>query len=190
MVKKAPDNLIIQSNWNGKIKIINMLTGECIQIIDAHTNLVSNIIILSDSSFATSSNDRTVKIFDLHTFECIQTFIGHENEVTAIDKISNDELVSCSSESIRVWNVQNGQCVNLISDESIKQCLKVISDELVACGSNENIDIWNFKTNELLRTIEGHSTPVTCIIQISKEQIASGDELGFIQIWDLKMVII
>ena len=42
-----------------------------------------------------------------------------------------------------------------------------------------------FKTNELLRTIEGHSTPVTCIIQISKEQIASGDELGFIQIWDL-----
>ena len=51
-------------------------------------------------------NDKTIKSFDLNTNECIRTFIGHEDKVWDLKIISNDKIVSCSSDGIiRKWNL-------------------------------------------------------------------------------------
>lgn len=93
-VKKAPGNIIISGCGNGLINIFDLETGECIQTINEHTDLVRNILIVSDNRFVTCSNDKTIKLFDLNNFECIRTFRRHKNITFSIDKISNDKIIS------------------------------------------------------------------------------------------------
>jgi WD40 repeat protein len=73
MCLKAPGNIIISGCGNGLINIFDLETGECIQTINEHTDLVRNILIVSDNRFVTCSNDKTIKLFDLNNFECIRT---------------------------------------------------------------------------------------------------------------------
>jgi len=51
MCLKAPGNIIISGCGNGLINIFDLETGECIQTINEHTDLVRNILIVSDNRF-------------------------------------------------------------------------------------------------------------------------------------------
>ena len=146
--KNAPGNIIIKGYLNGSNNII-----------DAHTETVVDILILSQNKFITCSDDCIIKLFDFNTFECIRTFIGHETEIVAIDKISTDTIVSCSHESIRIWNLKNGECLKVIDlDDQINNYgLKVISETEIACGSDNDIKIWNITSGICLKTFKGHS---------------------------------
>lgn len=175
--KSALGNIIIKGYLNGSVKIEN-------NIIDAHTETVVDILILSQNKFITCSDDCTIKLFDFDTFECI----GHETEILAIDKISTDTIASCSHESIRIWNLNNGECLKTIDfdDDQINNYgLKVISETEIACGSDNDIKIWNINSGICLKTLKGHSGIIISIIHLSKEQIASSDYFGEIRIWNL-----
>jgi WD40 repeat protein len=177
--KNAPGNIIIRGYLNGSVKIGNTT-------IDAHTDSVVDILILTQNKFITCSNDCTIKLFDFDTFECIRTFIGHELGINAIDKISTDKIVSCSHESIRIWNINNGECLKVILDDrKYHYNLKVISETELACGSDNDIKILNINSGICLKTFEGHFGCVRNIIHLSRDQIASSDEYGEIRIWNI-----
>jgi WD40 repeat protein len=176
--KIAHGNIIIKGYLNGSVKIRNTT-------IDAHTDSVVDILILTQNKFITCSNDCTIKLFDFDTFECIRTFIGHELGINAIDKISTDTIVSCSHESIRIWNINNGECLKVIlDDQKFHYSLKVISETEIATISCFHIKIWNINSGICLRTF-GDNIDIWSIIHLSKEQIASCDEFGAIKIWNL-----
>jgi WD40 repeat protein len=175
--KIAPGNMLIRGYFNGSVKIGNTL-------INAHIKRVVDILILSQNKFITCSSDKSLKLFDFDTFECIRTFIGHESDVLAIDKISTDKIVSNCYKSIRIWNLNNCECLKVISDMNNID-LKVISKTELACSSNCDIKIWNINSGICLKTFEGHSGNIMSIVYLSKEQIASNDQFGEIRIWNL-----
>jgi len=145
--KIAPGNILISGYCDGSVKIGNTL-------IDAHTEAVNQILILSKNKFITYSDDLTIKLFDLYTFECIRTFIGHEQEVKAVRKISRDTIASCSSESIRIWNLNNGECLKVFLDDPNRHSmnyhsdLQVISETEIATLSCFKIKIWNINSGK------------------------------------------
>ena len=46
------------------------------------------------------------------------------------------------------------------------------------------IKIWNSKTGECIRTLEGHSNYVRIVIKVGKDLIASGSSDKTIKIWN------
>ncbi len=113
-----------------------MITGECLKIINEHTQPINCINPFSIDSFISCSADQTIKLFDLNTFNCIRTFIGHEDEVWNAEKISNEKLVSCSfDKTIRIWNLNSAECLKIFKDELEVMCLKVFSKEIIISGS-------------------------------------------------------
>ncbi len=62
--KNAPGNIIIRGYLNGSVKIGNTT-------IDAHTDFVVDILILTQNKFITCSNDCTIKLFDFEPLSFI-----------------------------------------------------------------------------------------------------------------------
>ena len=168
-----------------------MQTGECIQTIKEP---IYKVEILSNNRFLTCSKHGKIKIFSLENFECIRTLDGN-----AFDKMSNDKLVSRSIGIIRLWDLNSGECLQVVNVESYhnSNCIKVISNEIIALDSSKsyrnglreerrgNIKICNILTGKCLKTLEEHARLVTSIVVLSREQIASGDEIGVVKIWNV-----
>jgi WD40 repeat protein len=84
-------------------------------------------------------------------------------------------------------NVNNGECLKVILDDpnrhsmNYHSALQVISETEIATLSCFKIKIWNINSGICLRTFGDCES----FIHLSKEQIASCDELDGIQIWNL-----
>ena len=59
--------------------------------------------------------------------------------------------MSCSlDETIRVWNLNSGQCLKILNEYTKITCLKVFSDEKIISGSDDQtIKIWDIETGVL-----------------------------------------
>ena len=51
---------------------------------------------------------------------------------------------------------------------------------------DHTVKIWNFKTGELIRILEGHDDGVRCVKKLSDTLLASGSEDHTIKIWNLQ----
>ena len=79
--------------WNlDKVITIKTLTG--------HTDSVTSLVVLSDGTLASGSNDNTIKLWDYSTGYLIKTLIGHTRWVTSLvllsDMHSSNELLASS----------------------------------------------------------------------------------------------
>ncbi len=63
-VKQAANNKLISGCFNGSIKIWDIETGECLININAHTNLLIDILLISNDRFVTCSWDNTIHSYD------------------------------------------------------------------------------------------------------------------------------
>ena len=60
-----------------------------------------------------------------------------------------------------------------------------MDNDLIASGSwDMTIKIWNIKTGECIRTLEGHNGYVRIVIKVGKDLIASGSSDKTIKIWN------
>ena len=58
------------------IKIWNLDDRTCIQTLEGHTEWVECLIVLSDETLVSGSQDRTIKLWNLSENTCIQTLHG------------------------------------------------------------------------------------------------------------------
>ncbi len=180
-----PDNLIIYGTGNGLIKILNIETAQCIQTINAHANIINNILLMSNKTFLTCSQDGTIKYFDLDTFDCIRTFNGHSHSVYSINKISTDKFVSTSLDrTIRIWSMNKSKCLKVIEADSCRNLI-VISDKIIISHKGKSLFIWNVKTGTKTGEIEINDQYVMSFIKLTSTKIATGHKNGSIKIWDI-----
>jgi WD40 repeat protein len=68
--------------------------------------------------------------------------------------------------TIRVWNLENGECVQTLAGHSDGvTCMSLSSDgKSIYSGSNDTtIRVWNLENGECVQTLAGHSNGVTCM---------------------------
>jgi WD40 repeat protein len=185
-IKYLPENMIICGTENGLIKILNIETGECIQTIKVHTNIINNIVIISNKTFLTCSQDSTIKYFDLDTFACIRTFNGHSHPVYTINRISIDKFVSTSWDcTIRIWSLNKSNCLNVIQAGSYGKVI-VISEKIIISHNKEKFIIWDIDYCRNIGEIKLDNQFVMRFIKLSDNKIVSGFNDGLIKIWNIE----
>ncbi len=179
--------MIICGTDNGLIYIRNIEDPKFEKIINAHTDAINDILLISNKTFLTcSEKSGTIKYFDLDTFDCIRTFTGHSLPVFTINKFSTDKFVSNSLDSINIWSLNETTCLKSIK-ASFESCRKliVISDKIIISQRDQSLLIWNVETGEKTGEIEINEQ-ILIFIKLSSRKIATGHHNYRIKIWDIK----
>ena len=97
---------IFSGSCDGKIRVWDFPTGECIRVLDGHSNYVCCIVISrDDSKLVSGSRDWSLRIWEITTYECIRVLEGHTHSVFALAISADDKsIVSGSADkSLRIW---------------------------------------------------------------------------------------
>jgi WD40 repeat protein len=140
---------------------------------------------------ASASHDTTVNVWETLTWTSIRKYTNHTSLVYSLDQIDNDTMVSGSYDStIRIWKISTGETLKIISVGAVVHVVRVFSIEnkQIVCGklgSTDNLQIYNYGTGDLNRTLIGHSSWVYSIEMLNEQFMASGSRDWRVIIWDL-----
>ncbi len=158
-----------------------------------HTNKIRHLKYLpfKIGHVASASYDNTVNIWHTQTWTSIQRYTGHSNRVYSVDQIDNDTMVSGSEDkTIRIWRISTSETLKTIYVTVEVFVVRVFTSKYkqVICGLNDksdNLQIYNYETCQLIRTLNGHSHSVNSIEMLSEQFMASGGDDERVIIWDL-----
>ena len=175
----SEDNLII---------IWDLETGK-FQSITPNQKEVTKILIIPNNKLISCSSDKTMKIWDLNSYECLNTF-KIESEVYSLCLISENQIACTTQDgTISIWSLKS-----LIKVKSFKAhiysitCLLFVENsKLISCSLDNIIKIWNLKTFDCIRELEGHSDIIHYIESSSDgRSLFSCSRDGTVKIWQIE----
>ncbi|KAL3476981.1 quinon protein alcohol dehydrogenase-like superfamily [Aspergillus californicus] len=170
------------SECGNMVYVWDVVTGQCLGILQGHTLPVNQIAFSCDGSIlASTSYDCTVRLWNPSIRQCLHVLHGHMDRVYAVafSPASHPAttLASASADkTIRVWNSLTGMCLNVLQTDATLICVLVFSYDgqmlASACGdktgvseerADENsVQLWNPYTKQCLQTL-WHPGPVTAV---------------------------
>jgi WD40 repeat protein len=94
-------------NVKGKLYLLNFPSLTVIKDFDTHTFDITDIQFNSNSTFITTSRDRTAKYWDIQEMDDISyeplTFNDHSDWCTAAAFVGNQAMVGCKDGSVKFW---------------------------------------------------------------------------------------
>lgn len=187
-----PEGRLASGSSNGAIKVWNISSGKY-EITLSQYNLIK-LIVFSSGQFASVSLDNFIQIWDLESGE------PRENkelrpfpydQTVALAVLPEDRLAAGFAEgNIKLWNVHQDPKW-IISEkklgdheECINQLISLPGSRLAAT-SDENIKIWNIKSEKCEKELVGHKSFIRDLMLLPDQQLASCSEDGTIKIWDV-----
>lgn len=146
-----------------------------------------NIVGLESQHNVTTGNDTTKSVSRVRSIHMLE---GHRGRVFAV-ALSEDAAVLVSGAnngSIRLWNVQSGECIRTLKGHkhAVREIVISSNERIYSSCEDGSIGVWDFKTGELITTFRGHSQAVygLAIAQNGKVLVSSSKD-GSIRIWDV-----
>jgi WD40 repeat protein len=156
-----------------------------------HTSGIWHLKYLLFKNGYVASADKTVNVWNTLTWTSIQRYTNHSSYVYSLDQIDNDTMVSGSEDNtIHIWKISTGETLQTINVNRPVYVVRVFSIESkqIVCGkkgSNDNLQIYNYGTGDLIQTLNGHSSDVNSIEMLNDHFMASGGGDQKVIIWDL-----
>ena len=69
--------------------------------------MISSLATLNDGRLASGSYDQKIFIWDTINGKSVLILLGHTNWVGSLAVLNNTNLVSCSGDQIKIWNIIN-----------------------------------------------------------------------------------
>ena len=120
---------------------------------------------------------------------CQAVLEGHTSSVEAIILSADGRRIFSSSvDELRVWDMENGECLKVLEDYTdgvASLMLSVDGRRLVSGNGGAVLRVWNMESGECSRVLEGHSDIVWSLaLSADGRRVVSGSE-DEIRVWDV-----
>ena len=218
-VSVTPDGKqAVSASWDGTLRVWNLTSGRCVRCINIPIERkfrVNNVSVTPDGKQAVSvSCYNTLRVWDLTSGQCVNTLEGHYNPVSInIKRLHSAELevmrllsdiwfpsvsvtpdgkqaVSASwDDTLRVWNLTSGQCVNTLEGHSDKVfSVSVTPDgkQAISASGDKTLRVWDLTSGQCVNTLEGHNDGVFSVsVTPDGKQAISASSDKTLRVWDL-----
>jgi WD40 repeat protein len=189
------------------IRFWSLETGQCLKVLQGYSNALFAIVFVPTSYLPASLDpntanppiliaggyfDKILRLWNIQNSE-YRSFRGHTDAIRAV-AVSPDGRFLASGGSngdpkIKLWSVQDGQCLRNLSGHSYEIRSMAFSSDgrILASGSTDRtIRLWSTQTGECLQILTGHTHWVMSLAFSFQSDIlvsASGDRT--ISFWNI-----
>ncbi len=160
MAINANGYVLASGEDSGRVKFWNIRDGKLISEFYPHKERITALAFNPKGNILiTGSTDRTIKVWDLVTRKLLYTLEGHSALIRDLAVHPNGQvLASASNDGIRLWNIQNGDFLNLLTrGTDWVECISFSPNgKILASGSYDStINFWEVippKAPEVIKT--------------------------------------
>ncbi|XP_023544503.1 WD repeat-containing protein 3-like [Cucurbita pepo subsp. pepo] len=148
-------------NKSGAIEILDIASGSCIEVVEAHGGAIRSIVGLpNENGFVTASADHDIKFWEYH-----------------IEKKSDQEPKTLSITFVRSMKMNDDVLVAAVSPDA-----KYIAAALL----DSTVKVFFMDTFKVFRTLYGHKLPVLCMdVSSDGDLLVTGSADKNLKIWGL-----
>lgn len=116
---------------------------------------------------------------------CLMLHVNCPVYSVVLDSARNQACSGSMDSTVRVWNLQTGECQHTLTGHaSLVGLLGLSPSYLVSAAADSTLRIWDPDTGELRNTLAAHTGAITCF-QHDEFKVLSGSD-GTLKMWDVR----
>ncbi|KMZ69802.1 putative WD-repeat protein [Zostera marina] len=178
-------DLLCSCDGNSEIRFWSATTYNCSRVTKGGTAQVRFQPRLGQ--FLAAAEGSVVSIFDVEMDRKIQSLQGHGSEVQSVcwDE-SGDYLASVSQDSVKVWSIASGECIQELrsSGNKFHSCVfHPTSPDILVVGGYQTLELWERSLNKSM-SVEAHDNLIAALAQSPVNgMVASASHDKSVKLW-------
>jgi WD40 repeat protein len=114
---EQPPLQVVTAGDDGVIKHWVLSSGECLQVLEGHSDRVWSLAVDASGRWLVSAgDDRSVKLWDLDMGHCVRTLPGHQKRIWSVAISPDGTTIASGSDdrTVRLWSLPEGQCLRTL----------------------------------------------------------------------------
>jgi len=181
----------LTSSSDKTVRLWNVEAGECLRVLQGHTDQVTSVAWSANQSRALSGSiDHTMRLWDVETGRCLRVIERNASDVFCV-ALSPDQRYALSGSqenTVRLWGALTGLHLRVFEGHTnfVWSVAWSADQHRVLSGSaDRNVRLWQVETGRCVRVLEGHASDVFCVAWSDDQgYVLSGSNDKTVRLWD------
>ncbi|KAL5018200.1 hypothetical protein ScPMuIL_003922 [Solemya velum] len=176
--------LIALGSKDRKVRFIESESGKDKgPVITGHAGSIRCVYLMKKRGMILSgSYDTSVRCWNVETGQCLKIFRGHRDTVLTITVVGNTLASGSKDASCKIWQLETGKCVRTFRHRQPIPVVALSEDCCITGCEGGKVKVWDLLTGELIKKLNGHNGPVTCV-KFDHWHIITGSKDGYALVW-------
>ncbi|MFB8788295.1 MAG: NB-ARC domain-containing protein [Potamolinea sp.] len=192
------DNQTLASgSQDASIRIWNAIDGNCLAVLQEDTDVVRCVRYSPDGQTLASGSYESIRLWSglphataSSSNPDVKVLHGHTNLVWSIAFSPDGDILASGSDNgtVRLWNIQSGQCINVLDCGSSEIfAIAIVGQLLVSASLDRTVRLWNLE-GQSLKTWCGHTNGIRSLsLSPDGQTLASGSQDRALHLWNLQV---
>jgi WD40 repeat protein len=188
----SPDGrTLVEGSIEGTIRSRSTLSGQILATFQDDSYPIRSLAFSPDGhTFASGNAVGAINLWDLRYSSPIRELQGHTGDVLAVefDPRGKTLLSGGTDAAVRLWNIDIGAILQTFeTSETVYDVAVSPNSRYVAFGVNEDVQLLDVASFQIVRTLEGHTEFITAVdFSPDSMRLLSASADNTIRLWDVE----